>query len=172
VGNWRTDSDGPMRVVSGGMSRERIHFEAPPANRVSENMNTLLKWIESTSEDAVIQSAVVHLWFLSIHPFEDGNGRIARALSDLLHQSPRRFYSLSNQIEKERKEYYRQLEIVQQGTLDISSWINWYFECLEKSLHESEVLLQKILVRSQFWLHHQNTILNTRQKKNASIVVG
>lgn len=176
VGNWRTDSDGPMRVVSGGMGRERIHFEAPPANQVLKNMNILFEWIESTSEDAVIQSAVVHLWFLTIHPFEDGNGRIARALSDLLlarsDKSPRRFYSLSNQIEKDKKEYYRHLEMAQRGTLDITYWIQWYLECLEKSLHESEVLLQKILVRSQFWLLHKNTILNARQTQMLQLLLG
>jgi Fic family protein len=176
VGNWRTDADGPMRVVSGGMGIEKIHFEAPPASKVIKEMEVLLHWIETSGEDHMMQAAIVHLWFVTIHPFDDGNGRIGRAISDLLlarsDRSKRRFYSLSNQIEKDKKEYYRQLEMAQRGTLDITEWLAWLLGCVRKSLIESSTLLKTILQRSNFWQIHKVTIFNKRQKKMLHLLLG
>ena len=176
VGNWRDDADGPMRVVSGGMGREKIHFEAPSASKVEKEMKALLYWLESSSEDHLMQAAIAHLWFVTIHPFEDGNGRIGRAISDFLlarsDRSKRRFYSLSNQIEKDKKEYYRQLEMAQRGTLEITEWIGWFLGCVQKSLLESSILLQTILQRSNFWQYHKLTVFNERQQKMLKLLLG
>lgn len=176
VGNWRDDADGPMRVVSGGMGREKIHFEAPPASKIEKDMAVLLYWLESSTEDHIIQAAIAHLWFVTIHPFEDGNGRIGRAISDFLlarsDRSKRRFYSLSNQIEKDKKEYYRQLEMAQRGTLDITEWICWFIGCVHKSLLESTTVLGRILQRSNFWQYHTMTVFNERQQKMLQLLLG
>ena len=176
VGNWRDDADGPMRVISGGMGREKIHFEAPSASKVEKEMAGLLYWMEKSTEDYMIQAAVAHLWFVTIHPFDDGNGRIGRAISDLLLSrsdgSKRRFYSLSNQIEKDKKEYYRQLEMAQRGTLEITEWICWFIGCVHKSLVESATVLDTILQRSNFWQHHTMTIFNERQQKMLKLLLG
>ena len=176
VGNWRDDADGPMRVVSGGMGRERIHFEAPPASKIETEMAVLLNWLEKSVEDHMIQAAIAHLWFVTIHPFEDGNGRIGRAISDFLlarsDRSKRRFYSLSNQIEKDKNEYYRQLEMAQRGTLEITEWISWFIGCVHKSILESTTVLDTILQRSNFWQHHTMTVFNERQQNMLQLLLG
>lgn len=168
VGTWRKDLDGPMQVVSGGMGREKIHFEAPPADRVPDEMECFIQWLNESQLEPLIKSALAHLWFVTIHPFEDGNGRIARALSDLLltrsDQVPSRFYSISAQIELQKKDYYRELEMAQRGDLNITSWLQWYLSCLKSALNSSDSLLEKIFVRSRFWEIHRETPLNERQR--------
>ena len=168
VGAWRTDSDGPMQVVSGGMGRERVHFEAPAASLVAAEMGRLITWVNTCELEPLIKSAIGHLWYLTIHPFDDGNGRIARALSDLLltrsDQVPFRFYSISAQIEQEKKAYYQALEMAQRGTLDITSWLVWYLRCLEGALISSAQLLERVFMRASFWEAHRETPFNERQR--------
>jgi len=170
VGQWRKDSKGPMQVVSGSIGKENIHFEAPPAERVAAEMSTFLDWFnKELSLDPVIKAGIAHLWFITIHPFEDGNGRIARALTDLLltrgDGMSQRFYSMSTQIRVERKGYYKILEKSQQGLLDISAWLEWFLTCLLNALLNAEFTLQKVLVKHQFWLAHKGTTMNQRQIK-------
>lgn len=166
VGNWRT---GPMRVVSGAMGRERVHFEAPNYDRVAEEMNAFLNWFGTFDQiDPVIKAAVAHFWFVTIHPFDDGNGRITRAITDMqlarADNSPQRFYSMSAQILKDRKGYYEQLERAQRGDLDITEWLNWFLDCLYNSMDQTEKVLEGVLQRSKFWNYHRETQLNARQK--------
>lgn len=170
VGDWRTDSTGPMQVVSGPLGKEKVHFQAPDSSQVKKEMRVFLKWFNKKNEtDLVLKAAVAHLWFVSIHPFEDGNGRIARALTDMLlalsDNSPQRFYSMSSQIRIERKAYYATLEKTQRGDLDITSWIKWFLNCLINSLKASNHILEDVLFKSQFWHKNTKTILNDRQKK-------
>ncbi len=170
VGAWRTDESGPMRVVSGSMGREKVHFQAPEASIVDEEMRNFINWFNTPNNlDLVLKSAVAHIWFLTIHPFEDGNGRIARALTDLLlaraDNSNLRFYSLSAQILKERKQYYEVLERTQKGDLNITNWISWFMNCLISSLKSTDITLNRILQKASFWQKHAKTILNERQKK-------
>lgn len=167
VGAWRK---GPVQVVSGRMGREVLHFEAPPAERVNREMELFFDWINSESTlDLVLKSAIAHLWFVTIHPFDDGNGRIGRAIADLLlarsEKSSRRFYSLSAQIRKERKGYYSILEKSQKGTLDITPWLEWFFHCLERAIENALSTLQKVLQKSQFWEAIAELPLNERQRK-------
>ena len=175
VGDWRTDQDGPMQVISGGMGREKIHFEAPQAHLLEEEMTRFIKWFNEADEEPIIKSAIAHLWFVTLHPFDDGNGRIARTLSDVLlsrsDQSPFRFYSMSAQIEKEKHEYYRQLEIAQRGTLEINAWIKWYLNCLDHALDSSKEILDSLFVRTLFWEVHREVVLNARQKKMIMILL-
>ena len=176
VGGWRTDHDGPMQVVSGGMGREKIHFEAPPARAVADEMARFIEWFNTSEVEPLIKSAIAHLWFVTIHPFDDGNGRIGRALSDLLltrsDQVPFRFYSVSAQIEQEKKGYYRELEIAQRGELEVTSWLTWYLECLESALLNSELLLEKIFARVAFWEAHRETSFNGRQRQMLTALLG
>jgi Fic family protein len=170
VGQWRKDSKGPMQVVSGSIGKENIHFEAPPAERVAAEMSTFLDWFnKELSLDPVMKAGIAHLWFITIHPFEDGNGRIARALTDLLltrgDGMSQRFYSMSTQIRVERKGYYKILEKSQQGLLDISAWLEWFLTCLLNALLNAEFTLQKVLVKHQFWLAHKGITMNQRQIK-------
>ena len=175
VGAWRTDQDGPMQVVSGGMGRERVHFEAPPAAHLSAEMERCVRWLNLSEVEPLLKSALAHLWFVTIHPFDDGNGRIARALSDLLltrsDQVPFRLYSLSAQIEKEKQAYYRELEMAQRGDLDVTSWLVWYLSCVENALIHSDVLLDKIFTRAHFWSVHRGVILNERQQKMLTLLL-
>lgn len=169
TGNWRTDETGPMQVVSGAMGKERIHFEAPAANRLAAEMEKFLMWFNSDlSMDLLLKSAVAHFWFVTIHPFDDGNGRIARALSEMLlarsDNSTKRFYSLSAQIRKERNEYYNHLEKSQGGDLNITKWMVWYLTCLSHSLESTTQDLNSVLGRATFWEKHKTTDLNARQK--------
>ncbi|NEN24118.1 Fic family protein [Cryomorpha ignava] len=170
VADWRKDLKGPMQVVSGAMGKEKIHFEAPDSSRVEEEMKAFLKWFNSTQNiDLVIKAATAHLWFVTIHPFDDGNGRITRALTDLLlarsDNTTQRFYSMSAQIRKERKKYYEMLELSQKGELDITTWIVWFLNCLIKALKSTESVLNDVLIKAQFWNCNAKTILNERQKK-------
>ena len=168
VGNWRKDNAGPMQVVSGPMGKEKVHFQAPESDMVKEEMTVFLKWFnKSDPTDSIIKAAVAHLWFLTIHPFDDGNGRIARALTDMLlarsDGSNQRFYSMSSQIRLERKQYYTILEKTQKGSLNITEWIEWFLGCLIRSLKSADVLLAEVLFKSEFWSKNSKIILNERQ---------
>lgn len=171
VGLWRDDSSGPMQVVSGPYGRERVHYTAPPAEAIDAEMNAFLTWINAPlSIDPVIKAAVAHLWFVTIHPFEDGNGRIARAIADLAlarsEGSSQRFYSMSAQIRAERNAYYDQLERTQKGSTDITaSWILWFLECLRRAIHGADEVLAAVISKSQFWERATPLSLNERQIK-------
>jgi Fic family protein len=159
-----------MQVVSGALGREKVHFQAPKSEFVQLEMNRFFDYFNAESEvDLLLKAAVVHLWFLTIHPFEDGNGRIARALTDMiLTQSDSieaRFYSMSAQIRIERKEYYEILEKTQKGDLDITNWIQWFLNCLINALKSTDVILNRVLRKANFWQKHNETILNERQIK-------
>lgn len=169
VGNWREDLKGPMQVVSGAVGKEKIHFKAPDAATVDSEMEKFLFWFEQKEGiDEVIKAAIAHLWFVTIHPFEDGNGRIARAIADMqlarADNSSQRFYSMSAQIKTERAEYYTCLEKTQQSNLDITEWLNWFLKCLDKAILNSEITFEKIIEKSKFWNENINTSLNERQR--------
>lgn len=169
VGSWRKDDNGPMQVVSGALGKERIHFEAPEASSVNQEMKVFLQWFNTSGfMDAVLNSAIAHLWFLTIHPFADGNGRIARALSDLLlarsDRDAQRFYSMSSQIRIERNAYYEALEKAQKGDLDITDWIIWYLNCLDRALDTTDKRLQNVLRKTKFWDAHASIAINERQR--------
>lgn len=166
VGRYRT---GEMQVVSGAMGKEKIHYEAIPASRVSEEMKVFLKWFNQSNHiDPVLKSAIAHFWFIIIHPFDDGNGRIARAISDMMlaraDDSSERFYSLSGQILVERKKYYSVLQKVQHSQGDITAWLSWFLNCLKNALLTTEGTLQNILRKTEFWKIHEITTLNERQR--------
>lgn len=169
VGNWRDDSTGPMQVVSEALGKEKVHFQAPDADTIENEMKQFILWFNGSSNiDPVIKAGIAHLWFVTIHPFEDGNGRMARALTDMLLARadgiPERFYSMSSQIQRERKDYYNILEQTQKGVLDITFWLNWFLECLLKALNESYIILSKILNKHQFWIKNSLKVTNERQK--------
>ncbi len=170
VAGWRKDTTGPMQVVSGAVGKEIIHFQAPDADSIETEMNRFLKWFnENDKIDLAIKAAVAHLWFVTIHPFQDGNGRITRALTDMLlaqsDKSAQRFYSMSAQIRIERKQYYEILEKTQKGELDITEWVKWFLSCLINALKSTDTILTKVLFKADFWNKHSKTILNERQKK-------
>ncbi len=170
VADWRKDTAGAMQVVSGAAGREKVHFQAPDANLIEKEMNRFLEWFnEEKKIDLVIKAAVAHLWFVTIHPFQDGNGRITRALTDLLlaqsDKSTQRFYSMSAQIRIERKQYYEKLESTQKGDLDITEWIEWFLNCLINALKSTDGILNRVLYKADFWSKHSKTIINERQKK-------
>ena len=170
VGRWRDDSTGPMQVVSGAMGRERVHYEAPVAGRLKKEMSAFLKWVNTEkSLDPLIKAGLAHFWFVTLHPFDDGNGRIARAIADLLlarsDGSPQRFYSMSAQIRTERKRYYDMLERSQRGSLDVTEWLAWFMACLQRAIATSEETLSAVLNKHRFWQTHAKTILNPRQVK-------
>jgi Fic family protein len=169
VGGWRTEQSGAMQVVSGPVGREHVHFEAPAAKRLDSEMKTFLDWFNADREsDPVIEAAVAHLWFVTIHPFEDGNGRIARAITDLVlarsEQSAQRFYSMSSQIRKERNAYYDVLERTQRGTLDITNWLQWFLDCLDRAFDGAETIIGNVLLKARFWERHRARSLNDRQR--------
>ncbi len=166
VARYRT---GAMQIVSGAMGRERVHYEAVPGARVKEEMDHFLKWFnDKNTIDPVLKSAIAHFWFIIIHPFDDGNGRIARAISDLMlaraDGTSERFYSMSSQILVERKKYYETLQRVQHSSGDLSDWLSWFLHCLKKSLVATEQTLQKIMRKNEFWQKHENSELNERQR--------
>jgi Fic family protein len=170
VGDWRKDTTGPMQVVSGALEKEKVHFQAPDSILVEKEMNQFLDWFNNNLKvDLVIKAAIAHLWFVTIHPFEDGNGRITRALTDMLlaqsDKSNQRFYSMSAQIRIERRQYYEILEKTQKGNLDITEWIKWFLNCLINSLKSTDSTLLKVLIKADFWTKHSKTIINDRQKK-------
>jgi len=170
VADWRKDTFGQMQVVSGAAGREKVHFQAPDADLIEMEMNRFIKWFnEENKIDLVIKAAIAHLWFVTIHPFQDGNGRITRALTDMLlaqsDKSTQRFYSMSAQIRVERKEYYEILEKTQKGDLDISEWIKWFLSCLINALKATDNTLTRVLLKADFWNRNSKTIINERQKK-------
>ena len=167
VAQYRT---GEMQVVSGAMGMEKVHYEAPKPERLEAEMSSFLTWINSdVAIDNVLKSAIAHFWFVTIHPFDDGNGRIARTIADMMLSrsdgSEQRFYSMTNQIQKERKEYYQILEHSQKGNSDITTWIVWYLECLGRALDATEDILESILSKARFWEQHRETSFNDRQHK-------
>lgn len=169
VGGWRTEQSGPMQVVSGPVGREHVHFEAPAAKRLQNEMKAFLDWFNADQgQDPVLRAALAHLWFVTIHPFEDGNGRIARAIADLAlarsEHSTQRFYSMSAQIRKERKAYYDVLEKTQRGTLDITNWLDWFLGCLDRAFDGAETIIGNVLHKATFWEEHGASDLNDRQR--------
>lgn len=170
VGAWRTSSSGPMQVVSGPIGREKVHYEAPAADRLEDEMNGFFVWINGNQEspDPVIKAALAHLWFVTVHPFEDGNGRIARAIADLAlarsENSPQRFYSMSAQIRKERNDYYTILERTQKGDLDITDWLQWFLNCLDRAFDGAEAVLASVLRKAEFWEENSGHVLSERQR--------
>lgn len=168
VGAWRDDSTGPMQVVSGAMGKEKVHFEAMPAAAVDKSMQHFIRWFNETNDlDPILKAGIAHFYFVTIHPFEDGNGRITRTLTDMLlaraDDTSQRFYSMSAQIKEERKQYYEILERCQQGNLDITKWLLWFLNCLDAAYKASENTLAQILFKHDFWKHHAETVLNKRQ---------
>jgi len=170
VGRWRDDAGGPMQVVSGPIGRQRVHFEAPPADRLEAETRRFLDWLNAPPEEpALLRAGIGHLWFVTLHPFDDGNGRIARAIGDLLlaraDGSSQRFYSLSAQIQRERKAYYEILERTQKGTLDVTAWLAWFLEALHRALDQAQHELDAVLARARFWQRWGAQPLNERQVK-------
>jgi len=183
MGRWRDDSTGPMQVVSGAMGRERVHYEAPAAALVKKEMTGFIKWVNTGSGprpstqkslDPLIKAGLAHFWFVTLHPFEDGNGRIARAIADLLlmragvapsgaEESDQRFYSMSAQIRTEREQYYSVLESSQRGDVDVSAWLHWFLNCLQRALEYSEHTLAAVLNKHRFWNSCARTVRNPRQ---------
>jgi Fic family protein len=172
VGAWRDDSQGSMQVISGPIGRPKVHYVAPAANRLDAEMETFLGWFESNEQrDPLLKTAIAHLWFVTIHPFEDGNGRIARAVAEMClarsDGSAQRFYSMSTQILDERKTYYEILEKTQSGSLDITEWLRWFHECLDRAIEHSIEITSGALAKESFWrdLSNKKVSLNQRQKK-------
>jgi len=176
VGGWRTAEAGPMQVVSGRIGREKVHFEAPPATRLVNEMRSFLIWFnDSPTTDSILKAAIAHLWFITIHPFDDGNGRITRALADLLlaraDGTANRFYSMSAQILSEKNFYYHILEHSQKGSLDITAWLDWFLSCLFDAMKNTENTLKAVSLRNNFWETHRETPLNERQKKMLNVLL-
>jgi len=174
VGRWRDDAAGPMEVISGPMGRRKVHFQAPPADALLAETSRFIAWAnEETGEPLLIKAGLAHLWFVTLHPFDDGNGRIARAVGDLFlaraDGSPQRFYSLSAQIRHERKDYYDVLERTQKGTLDVTGWLSWFLGTLGRAVISAQTTLDAVLVKARFWqrraLIGQGRPLNERQVK-------
>jgi Fic family protein len=171
VGTWRNANSDPLQVVSGPIGRERVHYEAPEGSQIRRQMSKFLQWFEKGPDmDLVLKSGVAHLWFVTIHPFDDGNGRIARAIADMAlarsEQIPQRFYSMSAQILRERSKYYEVLERTQKGTMDITAWLSWFLGCLARSIDRSEFTLADVLRKSRFWqtVATAPILLNDRQR--------
>ena len=169
VGVWRDDRTAPMQVVSGPVGRERVHFEAPQAARLEDEMRRSLEWFNGdTTTEPVLKAAQAHLWFVTVHPFDDGNGRIARAIADMAlarsEESPRRFYSMSAQIRQERADYYRILEQTQQGTMDVTLWIEWFLRCLTRAIDSAETALSGVVATARHWEKLRDVTLNDRQR--------
>jgi Fic family protein len=170
VGQWRDDAHGPMQVVPAGVGRERVYYEAPPAARVQAEMEAFLAWFNQPQTiDGIVHAAVAHLWFVTIHPFEDGNGRVARALAEMSlarsENSSQRLYSLSGQIRRDRSDYYESLEGTQKGDLDITARLLWFIETFSKTLAAAEETFSGILRKADFWQRYALTPLNERQRK-------
>ncbi len=170
VGGWRDDTGGTMQVVSGPIGRQRVHFEAPPADRLDIETNRFLDWLNSASnEPPLLKAGLGHLWFVTLHPFDDGNGRIARAIGDLLlaraDSSPQRFYSLSAQIQRERKAYYDILERTQKRSMDVTEWLAWFLATLHRAVDQAQHALDAVLAKARFWQHWATMPLNERQVK-------
>jgi Fic family protein len=169
AGAWRNDSTGPMEVVSGPVGKERVHFQAPPAKRLDGEMKEFLDWFNANADtDPVLKAGLAHLWFVTIHPFDDGNGRIARAIADMAlarsENSPQRFYSMSAQIRQERGAYYEILEETQKGTLDITPWMEWFLGCLGRAIDGAQTTLGGVLAKARFWEAIAGVAINERQR--------
>ena len=169
VGSWRPAKIGAMQVVSGAIGRENVHFEAPTAEKLESEMTALIQWFESRDEmDPVLRAALAHLWFVTVHPFEDGNGRIGRAIADMAlaraDGTKERFYSMSSQIEAERKDYYLNLERSQRGTLDVTSWMEWFLGCLGRAIAGADGTLSKVLRKAKIWDRVNQGLVNERQR--------
>jgi Fic family protein len=170
VGQWRDDSQGPMQVVSGPVHRQKVHYEAPPAERVDKDMADFLRWFNADQQDdPVIKAGLAHLWLVTIHPFDDGNGRIARAVGDMALSravaSAQRYSSLSAQIQIEHKAYYDQLEVTQKGTMDVTNWLTWFLACLLRSIQGAEQTLSSVLMKAHCWQQWASVPMNDRQIK-------
>lgn len=168
VGCWRDDIGGPMQIVSGGLGRERVHYEAPPASSIDAEMAHFLQWFNTDhTDDPVIKAGIAHIWFEMIHPFDDGNGRIGRSIADMAlaraDASPHRYYSLSGQLHQDRKAYYQALERAGRGTMDLTLWLEWFMACLYRSIEAAETTLHTVLQKSRFWKHIGNIALLERQ---------
>lgn len=170
VGAWRDDRTGPMQVVSGPLGRERVHYEAPAAARLDREVGMFVDWFEhaDAATDGVLKAGLAHLWFVTIHPFDDGNGRIARAIADLAlarsERSAQRFYSMSSQIRQERAAYYAVLERTQKGTLDVTPWMEWFVACLSRAIDGAQTTLGSVLARARFWQTFATAPINDRQR--------
>lgn len=169
TGSWRDDSEGPMQVVSGPYEHPRIHFQAPPAKDLDAEMRVFLEWFNRRGRpEGLLRAGLAHFWFVTIHPFEDGNGRVARAVADqALAQSEdcqQRFYSVSSQLQKERSDYYSMLERTQKGALDITDWLIWFFGCFARAIDGAEAICADVLRKADFWLHYARETFTTRQK--------
>ena len=169
VGAWRDDANGPMEVVSGPIGKERVHYEAPAAPLLEKEMARFFDWANgSDGTDAILRAALAHLWFATIHPFEDGNGRMARAIADWAlarsEKSPQRFYSMSSRIRQERDAYYEILERTQKGTLDVTPWMVWFLVCLGRAFEGTEATLATVLHKARFWRKHADVNINDRQR--------
>lgn len=170
VGTWRDDAQGPMQVVSGPVHRQTVHYEAPPAHRLDAETNDFLLWFNADQQDdPLIKAGLAHLWFVTIHPFEDGNGRIARALGDMAlaraEAAAQRYYSLSAQIQRERKDYYDRLEVAQKTTMDVTDWLEWFLACLLRAVASTSGTLSSVLNKAGFWRQWSGTPMNDRQIK-------
>jgi Fic family protein len=168
VGAWRNDAAGPMQVVSGPVGREKVHYQAPPAAALPAETAAFLQWFNAApAGDALIHAGLAHLWLVTLHPFDDGNGRISRAVGDMAlaraEGTAQRFYSLSAQIQRERKQYYDQLETTQRGTLDVTPWLSWFLACLLRAVQGADGLLAGVLDKAQFWQRWAGTPMNPRQ---------
>ena len=177
VGNWRDDRGGPMQVVSGAIGREVVHYEAPAATRLEQEMQMFLDWFNEPSDtDPVLKAGLAHLWFVNIHPFDDGNGRIARAIGDMSlarsEGSPQRFYSMSSQIRLERNDYYDILERTGKGTTDITGWMIWFLGCLGRAIENTEGNLAAVLAKARFWERIADISINERQRKVINLLLG
>jgi Fic family protein len=169
VGAWRNDSTGPMEVVSGPVGKERVHYQAPPASRVDGEIRAFLEWFNANADiDPVLKAGLAHLWFVTIHPFDDGNGRIARAIADMAlarsEHSPQRFYSMSAQIRQERNAYYDILEETQKGTMNITPWMEWFLGCLGRAIDGAHTTLAAVLTKARFWNATVGVAINDRQR--------
>ena len=169
AGAWRDDRMGPMQIVSGPIGRQRVHFQAPAASLVAGEMRAFIDWFNAPAEiDQVLRAGLAHLWFVTIHPFDDGNGRIARAVTDMAlarsEDSPLRFYSMSSQIRLERASYYDVLERTQRGSMDVSEWMQWFLACLGRAIDGAETTLAGVLAKAEFWRRHADMALSDRQR--------
>ena len=168
VGTWRSDAAGPMQVVSGPVGREKVHYEAPPATKLPAETAAFMQWFNAPpTGDAIVRAGLAQLWLVTLHPFDDGNGRISRAVGDMAlaraEGTAQRFYSLSAQIQRERRQYYDHLEATQRGTLDVTPWLDWFLACLLRAVQGADGLLAGVLDKAQFWQRWAGTPLNARQ---------
>ena len=170
IGSWRDDANGAMQVVSGPIGRQKVHFEAPSADSLADETDRFFEWVNgATNEPPLIKAGLAHLWFVTLHPFDDGNGQIARAIGDLLLSradgSRQRFYSLSAQIQRERNAYYDILERTQKGSLDVTEWLAWFLDALHRAVEQAQQSIDAVLAKARFWQRWATTPLNPRQVK-------